>query len=105
MCRTLIAGTSQATPHVAGAIALLLGTPNGSTLTPVTAKEAICSTADPVLGTPLPGNQYPAGRPTGSGTAIGSPTGVAGCGELNVYRAMTAQLFGLDPGTVGDLTL
>jgi serine protease len=66
-CRILIAGTSQATPHVTGAVSLLLSV--GAQ--PHQIKTLLCSTA-----TPLPG-------------------GKAGCGRLNVYKAM-AQAVG-DP--------
>lgn len=66
-CRVLIAGTSQATPHVAGAASLLLSV--GAT--PGNIPSLLCSTA----------------------TKLNSPK--AGCGRLNVYKAM-AQAVG-DP--------
>ncbi len=68
-CRVLIAGTSQATPHVAGAAALLLSV--GAA--PANIKTILCSTANGMPGL----------------------SGQAGCGRLNVYRAM-AQVVG-DP--------
>jgi Subtilase family len=68
-CRILITGTSMASPHVAGAASLLLSVK--STLTPAQVLNAICSTA----------------------TQIADPK--AGCGRLNVYKAM-AQVLG-DP--------
>ena len=71
-CRTLIAGTSQATPHVAGAAALLLSVK--PTLTPANVFTALCTTA----------------------TAIPGAT-KAGCGRLNVYRAMASPLVLNDP--------
>jgi subtilisin family serine protease len=61
-CRTLIAGTSMATPHVAGAAALLLGV--NSALTPAQVAQILCSTAD----------------------NINDPH--QGCGRLNVYHAL-----------------
>ena len=66
-CRVLIAGTSQAAPHVAGAASLLLSV---GTL-PGNVKNILCATATPIIG------------------------GKAGCGRLNVYEAM-AQAVG-DP--------
>lgn len=66
-CRIFIAGTSQATPHVSGAVSLLLSV--GAQ--PSQIKTILCSTAVPVGG------------------------GKAGCGRLNVYKAM-AQVVG-DP--------
>lgn len=59
-CRILIAGTSQATPHVTGAASLLLSV--GMLASQV--KSTLCSTASPIAG------------------------GKAGCGRLNVYKAM-----------------
>jgi serine protease len=67
-CRTLIAGTSQATPHVSGAAALLLSVK--PTLTPSQVFTALCTTATAIPGTTR-----------------------AGCGRLNVYKAM-AQVVG-----------
>ena len=69
-CRTLIAGTSMATPHVAGAAALILSV--NSTYQSATAmKTLLCQTADD-LG--------------------GSSTAFQGCGRLNVYNAMAVAL-------------
>ena len=68
-CRILIAGTSQATPHVSGAAALLLSVkPN---LTPTQVRNYLCSDAY-VL-------------PTVSAAA-------QGCGRLDIYRAMADAL-------------
>jgi subtilisin family serine protease len=61
-CRTLIAGTSQATPHVSGAAALMLSV-NGL-LTPAVVKATLCATARNI------GNVK------------------QGCGRLDVYRAL-----------------
>ena len=69
-CRTLIAGTSMATPHVAGAVALILSV-NSSYATPAAMKALLCSTADQL-------------------TATGTQN--QGCGRLNVYRAMATAL-------------
>lgn len=68
-CRVLIAGTSQAAPHVAGAVSLLLsvGAPSNDI------KDLLCSTASPIAG------------------------GKGGCGELNVYRAMGSVVGDLHP--------
>ena len=87
-CRVLIAGTSQATPHVAGAVALMLAA--NSNLTSATAKGILCSTADPVPGTPLPG--YTSKPPVASG-----------CGALDVFRAVTKAKTGTDPGGTGNI--
>lgn len=65
-CRTLIAGTSMSTPHVAGAAALILSVSPG--MTPVQVKALLCSTADD----------------------IHDPH--EGCGRLNIYRAMATVL-------------
>ena len=66
-CRTLIAGTSMATPHVAGAAALILSV-NSAYQSPSAMKTLLCQTADD----------------------IGDPH--EGCGRLNVYRAMATAL-------------
>jgi subtilisin family serine protease len=66
-CRTLIAGTSMATPHVAGAAALILAVaPQFGT--PAMMKQLLCSTADDISDTH------------------------EGCGRLNVYRAMAKAI-------------
>ena len=67
-CRTLIAGTSMATPHVAGAAALILSV-NPSYQSPSAMFQLLCTTADNL----------------GSGQN-------QGCGRLNVYRAMAKAL-------------
>lgn len=61
-CRILIAGTSQATPHVTGAVALMLSV-NGL-LTPALVRTMICSTARNISNTK------------------------EGCGRLDAYRAV-----------------
>ena len=66
-CRTLIAGTSMATPHVAGAAALILAV-NPAYQSAAAMKTLLCTTADD----------------------IGDPH--EGCGRLNVYRAMAKAL-------------
>lgn len=71
-CRTLIAGTSMATPHVAGAIALILSV-NGSYQSPAAMKTLLCQTADTL------GDSH------------------QGCGRLNVYRAMAHALGDTSP--------
>jgi len=68
-CRILIAGTSQATPHVSGAAALLLSV--NSSLTPTQVRNYLCSDAYTL--------------PTVSAAA-------QGCGRLDVYRAMADVL-------------
>jgi len=70
-CRTLIAGTSMATPHVAGSVALILSV-SSSYSTPALMKSLLCSTADNLSISGSAPNQ--------------------GCGRLNVYRAMATAL-------------
>jgi subtilisin family serine protease len=70
-CQTLIAGTSMATPHVAGAVALILSVSSAYS-TPALMKGLLCSTADQLTATGSTQNQ--------------------GCGRLNVYRAMATAL-------------
>ena len=65
-CRTLIAGTSQATPHVSGAAALMLSV-NGL-LTPAVVKSTLCATARNISNTKQ------------------------GCGRVDVYRAVARAL-------------
>ena len=66
-CRTLIAGTSMATPHVAGAAALILAVaPQYGT--PAMMKQLLCQTADDLSDSRQ------------------------GCGRLNVYRAMAVAI-------------
>ena len=71
-CRTLIAGTSMATPHVAGAAALILAV-NASYQSPAKMRQLLCETADD----------------------IGDPH--QGCGRLNIYRAMAVALGDSNP--------
>ncbi len=66
-CRTLIAGTSMATPHVAGVAALICGL-NPADCTPTAMKTLLCSTAD----------------------NLNDPR--QGCGRLNAYRAVATAL-------------
>jgi subtilisin family serine protease len=66
-CRTLIAGTSMATPHVAGAAALILSV-NSAYQSPTAMRQLLCQTAD----------------------NINDPN--QGCGRLNVYRAIATAL-------------
>jgi subtilisin family serine protease len=66
-CRVLIAGTSQATPHVAGAAALIISV-NSAYKSAAAMKTLLCTTADD----------------------IGAPH--EGCGRLNIYRAMAKAL-------------
>jgi hypothetical protein len=71
-CRIQIAGTSMATPHVAGAIALILAVkPAYQNATAM--KSLLCSTADNL------GDSH------------------QGCGRLNVYRAMAHALGDQNP--------
>ena len=67
-CRTLIAGTSMATPHVAGAAALILAVSGSTYATPAAMKQLLCQTADDLGDTHQ------------------------GCGRLNVYRAMAVAI-------------
>jgi subtilisin family serine protease len=70
-CRTLIAGTSMATPHVAGAAALILAVTGGLSSpyqSPAAMKQLLCQTADDI------GDTH------------------EGCGRLNAYRAMATVL-------------
>jgi subtilisin family serine protease len=73
-CRTLIAGTSMATPHIAGAAALVLSV-NSAYQSPTKMFQLLCTTAD----------------------NIGDPH--QGCGRLNVYRAMAQALSDPNPPT------
>jgi len=67
-CRTLIAGTSMSTPHVAGAAALILAVSPAIYQSPAFMKQLLCSTADDLSDTHQ------------------------GCGRLNIYRAMATAL-------------
>ena len=71
-CRILIAGTSMATPHVAGAAALIISA-NSAYQSPTLMKTLLCATADD----------------------IGDAN--EGCGRLNVYRAMARALGDANP--------
>jgi hypothetical protein len=66
-CRTLIAGTSQATPHVAGVAALICGL-NAADCNPTTMKNLLCASAD----------------------TINDPN--QGCGRLDAYTAVATAL-------------
>jgi subtilisin family serine protease len=66
-CRVLIAGTSMATPHVAGAAALIISV-SPTFQSPTLMKQLLCSTA----------------------ADIGDPN--QGCGRLDVYGAMATAL-------------
>ncbi len=66
-CQTLFAGTSMASPTVAGAAALIIAV-NSSYKSPTKMKQLLCSTADD----------------------IGDSK--EGCGRLNVYRAMATAV-------------
>ena len=68
-CSVLIAGTSMATPTIAGAAALILAVNNGSYRTSAQIKQLFCATADDLSADPH-----------------------EGCGRLNVYRAMAVAL-------------
>jgi subtilisin family serine protease len=77
-CRTLIAGTSMATPHVAGAAALILSATGGASsvyASPAAMFTLLCNYAD----------------------NISDPH--QGCGRLNVYRAMAQALSDPNPPT------
>jgi hypothetical protein len=71
-CRTLIAGTSMSTPHVAGAAALILAV-NASFASPTAMKTLLCQTADDL------GDSH------------------QGCGRLNIYRAMAHAIGDTSP--------
>lgn len=66
-CRTLIAGTSMSTPHVAGAAALVLSV-NATYQSPARMFQLLCATADDINDSHQ------------------------GCGRLNVYRAVGTAL-------------
>ncbi len=66
-CRTLIAGTSMATPIVAGSAALIAAV-NATYRSPAKMKQLLCATADDIAAAH------------------------EGCGRLNIYRAMATAL-------------
>jgi subtilisin family serine protease len=66
-CRILVAGTSMATPIVAGAAALVLSV-NSSYQSPSAMKQLLCSTTDDIHDSR------------------------EGCGRINIYRAMATAL-------------
>lgn len=67
-CREEIAGTSMASPHVAGLAALLVSA--NSSLRPADVRNLICETADPISGSTMK----------------------QGCGRVDAYRAMAHAL-------------
>jgi subtilisin family serine protease len=73
-CRTLIAGTSMSTPHVAGAAALIISAGGSAYQSPTAMKTLLCETADDIAAAD------------------------EGCGRLDVYRAMAKVLGDADPG-------
>ena len=59
ICRALFAGTSQATPQVAGTIALMMAY-HGGTIAPANVKGILAANSDPLPG--IPGTRQGAGR-------------------------------------------